>query len=198
MTKYTLPDLDYDYSALEPHISAEIMELHHKKHHNTYVTKLNEALEKYAEAQSKGDMGTMISLQAAIKFNGGGHLNHSIFWKNLSPNGGGAPSGALAKAIDHKFGSFEKMKEILSTQTTLIQGSGWGWLGYVKASNSLCIHTCSNQDPLISLGITPLLGIDVWEHAYYLQYKNVRPDYVKNIWNIINWKDIEARFEAAQ
>ena len=197
---YKLPDLAYDFNALEPVISAEIMQLHYSKHHAGYVTNLNAALEKYYEAESKGDMAAMIGLQQAIRFNGGGHVNHSIFWTNLAPpshGGGGAPSGELSSALIKEFGSIESFIEKFSSQTVAIQGSGWGWLGLNKARGSLTIATCGNQDPLSTQGLVPLLGIDVWEHAYYLQYKNVRADYVKNIWNIVNWKNVEQRFKSA-
>lgn len=196
--KHTLPDLPYDYNALEPHISAEIMQLHHCKHHATYVNNLNVGEEKLAEAQVKSDTATIISLAPAIKFNGGGHINHSIFWTNLSPNGGGEPSGKLAEAIKADFGSFETMRDKLTAASVGVQGSGWGWLGYNKDSGLLQITTCANQDPLqATTGLVPLLGIDVWEHAYYLQYKNVRPDYVKSIFNIVNWPNVAERYKAA-
>ncbi|XP_065342185.1 superoxide dismutase [Mn], mitochondrial [Cloeon dipterum] len=196
--KHTLPDLPYDYNALEPVISAEIMQLHHSKHHATYVTNLNVAEEKLAEAQAKNDVSTIISLAPALRFNGGGHLNHSIFWQNLSPNGGGEPTGALLEAIKRDFGSFENMKNQLSASTVAVQGSGWGWLGYNKQSKRLQIAACPNQDPLeATTGLSPLFGIDVWEHAYYLQYKNVRPDYVKAIFNKANWADVAERFAKA-
>lgn len=196
-TPYKLPDLPYDFSALEPVISAEIMQLHYSKHHNAYVTNLNAALEKYHDAESKGDIAAMIALQQAIKFNGGGHVNHSIFWTNLAPiskGGGEAPKGDLAHALQTEFGSVDTLIEKLSATAVAIQGSGWGWLGFNKASGKLVLASCSNQDPLSTLGFVPLLGIDVWEHAYYLQYKNVRADYVKNIWKIVNWKNIEERY----
>jgi len=179
-------------------ISGEIMELHHKKHHQTYVTNLNASLQKYADAEAKKDISTMIQLQGAIKFNGGGHVNHSIFWTNLAPvkNGGGAPPvGKFAEKIHQQFGGLEKLIEQLSTTTIAIQGSGWGWLGYNKGEDRLVISTMSNQDPLMVHGLVPLLGIDVWEHAYYLQYKNVRADYVKNIWKIVNWQNVAEKFE---
>ena len=203
MTKpapYELPELPYAYDALEPVISKEIMTLHHTKHHKGYVTNLNAALEKYAEAESKRDVAAMIAHQQAIKFNGGGHVNHSIFWTNLAPigkGGGGEPKGELAKAIQENFGSFEKFVEKLIALASGIQGSGWGWLGYDKNNKKLVIASCANQDPLSTLGHVPLLGIDVWEHAYYLQYLNVRADYIKNIWQIINWKNVEERFKKA-
>jgi len=195
--KHSLPDLPYDYNALEPIVSAEIMQLHHGKHHATYVTNLNVAEEKCAEAAAKGDISTVISLAPALKFNGGGHLNHSIFWQNLSPSGGGDPPADLLAAINRDFGSLETLKTQLSAATVAVQGSGWGWLGLDKASKKLKIATCANQDPLeATTGLLPLFGIDVWEHAYYLQYKNVRPDYVKAIWNIVNWQDVAARYQS--
>jgi len=195
---HTLPDLPYDYNSLEPIISAEIMQLHHSKHHATYVNNLNIAEEKLAEAAAKSDVSSVIGLHGVLKFNGGGHLNHSIFWQNLCPGGSGDPSGPLAEAINRDFGSFEAMKEKLSASTVAVQGSGWGWLGYNKGSGKLQIAACPNQDPLeATTGLVPLFGIDVWEHAYYLQYKNVRPDYVKAIYQIANWNDVGERLEAA-
>lgn len=198
--QYQLPPLPYSLDALEPVISAEIMSLHYNKHHNAYVTNLNKALEQYAEAEKKNDVAAMIATQSAIKFNGGGHVNHSIFWTNLAPknNGGGkAPEGPLATAINAEFGSLDKFIEQFSAKAVAIQGSGWGWLGFNKAKGRLEIATCDNQDPLSTKGLIPLLGIDVWEHAYYLQYKNVRADYVKAIWSIINWKNVAERFSNA-
>lgn len=195
--KFTLPELPYDYSALEPVISAEIMQLHHAKHHNAYVTNLNAALEKYAEAESKEDLATMIATQAAIRFNGGGHINHSIFWTNLAPKksgGGEPPQGELAESLTKEFGSLQTFIERFSATTGAIQGSGWGWLGYCKIQKRLIITTCANQDPLSTQSYIPLLGIDVWEHAYYLQYKNVRPDYLKSIWGVVNWANVAERY----
>jgi len=199
-TSYQLPDLPYDFGALVPVISAEIMELHYLKHHKAYVTNLNAALEKYHEAETKNDVSQMISLQAAIRFNGGGHINHSIFWTILAPisnGGGGHPQGDLAQMIASEFGSFDAFKEKLSNAAIGIQGSGWGWLGYNKGLRRLEITTCANQDPLSAQGLIPLLGIDVWEHAYYLQYKNVRADYVKALWQIFNWRQVEDRLVKA-
>jgi len=197
--KHTLPDLPYHYSALEPTISAEIMQIHHSKHHATYVANLNVAEEKLAEAKAKGDVGGVIALGPALRFNGGGHINHSIFWANLSPKGGGEPSGDLGDLIKRDFGSFDNFKRRLRGATVGVQGSGWGWLGYNKVANRLEIATCANQDPLeATTGLVPLFGIDVWEHAYYLQYKNVRPDYVKNIFNIANWTDVAQRLSNAK
>ena len=199
--QYKLPELPYDFSALEPVISGEIMQLHYLKHHQTYVTNLNKALEQYQAAEAKQDLAQMITLQSAIKFNGGGHINHSIFWTNLAAekNGGGTPpTGLLEKALIEEFGSFANFIEKFTSTTVAIQGSGWGWLGYCKANNRVAITTCDNQDPVSMKGYIPLLGIDVWEHAYYLQYKNVRLDYLKAIWKIVNWKNVEERYSKAQ
>lgn len=195
--QYKLPALPYDFAELEPVISAEIMTLHYTKHHQAYVNNLNAALEKYAEAESKQDLQQMVAIQPAIRFNGGGNINHSIFWTNLiaEKKGGGAlEKGKLADAINQEFGSLDAFIADMSAKATAIQGSGWGWLGYNKARKRVEIATCDNQDPLSTKGLIPLLGIDVWEHAYYLQYKNVRADYVKAIWKIINWKNVEQRF----
>jgi len=197
--KHSLPDLKYDFNALEPYISADIMQLHHQKHHNTYVTNLNVAEEKLQEAIAKNDTSAIIALQPALKFNGGGHINHSIFWENLSPNGGGEPTGDLLAAINKDFGSFDAMKKQLVASTVAVQGSGWGWLGYNPGTGRLSVATCANQDPLQAMtGLVPLFGIDVWEHAYYLQYKNVRPDYVSAIFNVANWDDVASRLAAAK
>ena len=201
-TVFTLPDLSYDYGELEPFINAEIMKIHHSKHHAAYVANLNIASAKLDEAQNKGDVSSIISLQQAIKFNGGGHLNHSIFWKNLAPpsKGGGAiQEGELKKMIESQYGSLDALQVAMSAASVGVQGSGWGWLGYDKTSKKLQIATTANQDPLLATtGLIPLIGIDVWEHAYYLQYKNVRPDYVKNIWNVINWADVSERLTEAK
>mmetsp|Transcript_37289 Transcript_37289/g.45070 ORF Transcript_37289/g.45070 Transcript_37289/m.45070 type:complete len:222 (+) Transcript_37289:87-752(+) len=195
----SLPDLPYDYSALAPVISPEIMELHHAKHHAAYVTNYNIAAEKYAEAEHKGDLAAMIALQGAIKFNGGGHVNHSIFWQNLAPVKDCAPpSGELLTAIDAEFGSLEAMTTKFNAAAAGVQGSGWGWLGYNQATGRVQIATTANQDPCSTTGLVPLLGIDVWEHAYYLQYKNVRPDYLKAVWQVVNWDDVAARLAAAK
>ncbi|XP_013179895.1 PREDICTED: superoxide dismutase [Mn], mitochondrial isoform X2 [Papilio xuthus] len=195
--KHTLPELPYEYSALEPVISREIMSLHHSKHHATYINNLNAAEEKLVQAQTKGDIDTVISLAPALKFNGGGHINHTIFWQNLSPKSS-KPSDVLIKAIEKDFGSLENMKNQLAAASVGVQGSGWGWLGYNKQMKKLQIATCQNQDPLqATTGLVPLFGIDVWEHAYYLQYKNVRADYVKAIFDVANWQDISARYENA-
>jgi len=195
--KVALPDLDFDYGELEPYISADIMRIHHSKHHQAYVNGFNAAMEQL-EAH-KADPSKLIALQSALKFNGGGHVNHSIFWKNLAPKTqtSEAPGGLLLKDIENTFGSFESFKSKLSTACAGVQGSGWGWLAYNPSTGRLEITTMANQDPLVITGMIPLLGIDVWEHAYYLQYKNVRPDYLKAIWNVIHWKDVEARYAQA-
>ncbi|KAK6929562.1 Manganese/iron superoxide dismutase, C-terminal [Dillenia turbinata] len=190
---FTLPDLPYDYGALEPAISAEIMKLHHQKHHQTYVTNYNKALEQLDDAINKGDAPAVVKLQSTLKFNGGGHINHSVFWKNLAPSregGGEPPHGSLGWAIDTHFGSWEALIKKMNTEGAALQGSGWVWLGLDKEFKRLVVETTANQDPLVTKGacLVPLIGIDVWEHAYYLQYKNVRPDYLKNIWSVINWK----------
>ncbi|XP_010486715.1 PREDICTED: superoxide dismutase [Mn] 1, mitochondrial-like [Camelina sativa] len=190
---FTLPDLPYDYGALEPAISGEIMQIHHQKHHQTYVTNYNNALEQLDQAVSKGGTSAVVKLQSAIKFNGGGHVNHSIFWKNLAPvkeGGGEPPKGSLGSAIDTHFGSLEGLVKKMSAEGAAVQGSGWVWLGLDKELKKLVVDTTANQDPLVTKGgsLVPLVGIDVWEHAYYLQYKNVRPEYLKNVWKVINWK----------
>ncbi|KAL6762271.1 mitochondrial Mn superoxide dismutase [Haematococcus lacustris] len=194
-----LPDLTYDYGALQPAISGQIMELHHKKHHQAYITNYNAAIEKYAEAEGKGDVAAMIALQGAIKFNGGGHVNHSIFWTNLLPSKDAAPaSGELLQLIEARYKSMDAFKAAFSAAAAGVQGSGWGWLGYNKATGGVEIATTANQDPLSTLGLVPLLGVDVWEHAYYLDYKNVRPDYLKAIWQVVNWKNVAERLAAAK
>jgi Fe-Mn family superoxide dismutase len=158
-------------------------------------------MEKLQEAELKNDVSSIIALQQAIKFNGGGHINHSIFWKNLAPIGSGGgemPEGELSNMIDAQFGSLSNMQATMSAASVGVQGSGWGWLGYDTKNSKLSIATCANQDPLeATTGLVPLLGIDVWEHAYYLQYKNVRPDYLKEIWKVVNWKDVAERLANA-
>ncbi|CAM9167005.1 unnamed protein product [Heterosigma akashiwo] len=198
--KFTLPDLTYDYAELEPFISAEIMELHHSKHHNAYVTNLNLFSEKYEEAKAAGDVAGMIAAGNALKFNGGGHVNHSIFWQNLAPpskGGGEPPQGRLAALIEEQYGGLEGLKAKLGAAAVGVQGSGWAWLGYDPVNGGLRVAACPNQDPLQpTTGLVPLLGIDVWEHAYYLQYKNVRPDYVSGLWNVVDWADVAGRLPA--
>lgn len=199
MSTIILPELPYEYSSLEPFINGQIMEIHHSKHHAAYVTNFNKAQEQYAEAEHKMDLQKMIALQGAIKFNGGGHVNHDIFWTNLCPpKEYQLPSGELLAAIEAKWKTLDNFQTTFSATTAAVQGSGWGWLGYNKASGALEIATLANQDPLSTTGLVPLLGIDVWEHAYYLQYKNVRPDYLKAVWNIVNWKNVESRLAAAK
>ncbi|RKU46912.1 Superoxide dismutase [Mn], mitochondrial [Coniochaeta pulveracea] len=193
---YSLPKLPYAYNALEPSISAQIMELHHSKHHQTYVTNLNKALQSLKAASSAGDIAAEIALQPAIKFNGGGHINHSLFWQNLAPSSSAdakpdaAP--ALMADIDKTWGSYDKFKSAFSTALLGIQGSGWGWL-VKEAQTGLRIVTTKDQDPVVG-GEVPIFGVDMWEHAYYLQYLNGKAAYVDNIWNVINWKVAEQRY----
>lgn len=189
---YTLPDLPYDYDALEPYIDVETMHLHHDKHHNTYVTNLNAAIEKYPELgeQSVEELVTNLNeipedIRTAVRNNGGGHANHSFFWKIMAPNAGGEPTGAIKDAIDQAFGSFEEMKEEFKTAATGRFGSGWAWL--VLNNGKLEITSTANQDNPLTDGKTPIIGLDVWEHAYYLKYKNVRPDYIAAFWDVVNW-----------
>ncbi|KAJ7623371.1 manganese superoxide dismutase [Roridomyces roridus] len=192
----TLPDLPYEYDALEPYISKQIMVLHHTKHHQTYVNALNAAEASYAKAASPK---ARISLQAALKFNGGGHINHSLFWKNLAPSaekggkGGVLSEGPLKDAIVASFGSLDNLKKEFNAATLGIQGSGWGWLGYNVSTKRLEIATTANQDPLLHL--VPLIGVDIWEHAFYLQYLNVKADYLNAIWSVINFDEAQIRLQ---
>ncbi|KAL1957802.1 hypothetical protein VTO42DRAFT_5520 [Malbranchea cinnamomea] len=198
LTKITLPDLPYDYGALEPAISGKIMELHHKKHHQTYVNSYNEAVQKLAEAQEKNDIQSQVALQQLTNFHGGGHVNHSLFWENLAPRksgGGEPPSGQLAKAIDDAYGNFDEFKKKFNAALAGIQGSGWGWLVKDKQTGKISIKTYANQDPVVGQ-FTPLLGIDAWEHAYYLQYENRKAEYFSAVWDVVNWKTVEKRFSA--
>lgn len=172
-------------------------QLHHSKHHQAYVTNYNAAKEQLDEAVAKGDANKIISLQGALRFNGGGHINHSIFWKNLTPEKT-SPSDALQKAIIKDFKSLDNLKAELKVAAVGVQGSGWAWLGLNKKTGNLQVVQCPNQDPLqATTGLVPLFGIDVWEHAYYLQYKNLRPNYVDAIFDIVNWKDVSERFSSA-
>jgi superoxide dismutase, Fe-Mn family len=199
-TSYQLPELPYGFDGLEPVISKEMLEIHYDKHHRAYVTKLNSFLEEYHIAEKKKDTNAMIRLQSKVKFNGGGHINHSIFWSVLAPiskGGGGEPQGKLLDAINDDFESFENFKNKLSEESVNVEGSGWGWLGYNKLTKHLEIITTQNQNLLSMQGMVPLLCIDVWEHAYYLQYKNKRADFVKNIWQIFNWTEIQKKYEKA-
>ena len=198
MADYTLPDLAYDYGALAPAISGEILELHHSKHHAAYVKGANDTLEQLAEAGESASPTATVGLEKTLAFNLSGHVLHSIFWQNLSPDGGDRPDGALAAAIDEHFGSFEAFSKRLSTATTSVQGSGWGVLGYEPLSQRLIIEQLYDHHGNVGLGSTPLLVFDAWEHAYYLQYRNVRPDYVSKLWGLVNWADVARRFEAAK
>ena len=196
---YTLPELDYAYDALEPHISAEIMELHHSKHHAGYVAGANATLKALEEERAgEANADKIRAYTKNLAFNLGGHTNHSIFWKNLSPNGGGEPTGELAEAIKADFGSFEQFKTHFSAVATGLQGSGWAVLGYDHISGHLIIEQLTDQQGNISVNFTPLLMLDMWEHAFYLQYKNVKADYVKAVWNVFNWDDVAERYAAAK
>jgi len=206
---HELPALPYEYNALEPHIDAMTMEIHHSKHHNTYVTKLNGALEKHPELADK-PVEELISkiaalpsdIRTAVRNNGGGHANHAMFWQIMGPNGGGQPSGALGEAIQQTFGDFAKFQEQFKNAALGRFGSGWAWL-IVDGSGKLQITDTPNQDsPLMQdtapTAGTPILGVDVWEHAYYLKYQNKRPDYVDAWWNVVNWDEVAKRFDAAK
>ncbi len=200
---YTLPDLPYAKDALEPHIDARTMEIHHGKHHQAYINKVNAALEgtEYADKCIIEVMKQLNSLpanlQGPVRNNGGGHANHSLFWTIMSPEGGGAPSGELADAINAACGSFDKFKEEFSNAAATQFGSGWAWLS-VKADGTLTVESTPNQDTPLSEGRTPILGLDVWEHAYYLNYQNRRPDYVSAFWNVVNWDEVAKRFAEAK
>jgi Fe-Mn family superoxide dismutase len=198
MSAYTLPELPYDFSALEPHISGKIMELHHDKHHATYVAGANTAVAALAEARDSGNLANVNKLQKDLAFNLGGHVNHSIFWTNLSPNGGDKPTGELASAIDDFFGSFEKFQAHFTAVALGVQGSGWSVLAWDSIGQSLVIQQFFDQQANFAAGTVPLLMLDVWEHAYYLDYLNVRADYVKAFWSIANWADVQERFDRAR
>lgn len=199
---FELPKLNYDYNALEPHIDAKTMEIHHSKHHQAYVTNLNNAIAGTEwEGKSIEELMKNISkISPAVRNNGGGHFNHSLFWTIIKPNGGGNPDGAIATAIDTTFGSYDKMKEEFTKAATTRFGSGWAWL-CVKADKSICICSSPNQDnPTMDISEcpgTPILGLDVWEHAYYLHYQNRRPDYIAAFYNLINWDEVNKRYAAA-
>jgi len=195
---YSLPDLPYDFGALEPHYSAEILELHHDKHHAAYVTGANTTLDKLAEARAAGDYGAVVGLEKTLAFNLSGHILHSIFWQNMSPDGGGKPDGELAAAIDDAFGSFDAFKAHLTQATTTVQGSGWGALKWEPLGQRLYIEQIYDHHGNVGQNSQALLVIDAWEHAYYLQYKNVRADFVNAFWNIVNWADVAARFSKAR
>jgi len=198
MAVYTLPELPYDYAALEPHISGRIMELHHDKHHAAYVTGANTALDKLAEARDSGDLAAVNLHEKNLAFNLGGHVNHSVFWQNLSPDGGGEPTGEIAAAISQDFGSFEAFKKHFAATAAGVQGSGWAILAWDSIGQKLIIVQLYDQQGNIALGLVPLVLLDVWEHAYYLDYQNVRADYVTAWWNIVNWADADARFQRAR
>jgi len=195
---FTLPKLDYAYDALESNIDARTMEIHHTKHHQGYVNKLNDAIKgTNLEGKSIEEiLSNVSSASTAVRNNGGGHYNHSLFWKVMSPDGGGEPEGALKDAINDAFGSFEKFKDEFANAAATRFGSGWAWL--IKTDNGLAITSTPNQDnPLMDIAEvkgTPILGLDVWEHAYYLHYQNRRPDYINAFFNVINWKEVAARF----
>lgn len=192
--KATLPDLPYDYSALEPAISGQIMELHHSKHHQTYVNSYNAATEQLASATNPA---AQIALQPLINFHGGGHINHSLFWENLAPKsagGGEPPSGKLGTAIEQAYGGLEGLKKVMNAKLAGIQGSGWAWLVEDTETGAIQVRTYANQDPVVGQ-FKPLLGIDAWEHAYYLQYQNRKAEYFGAVWDVVNWKAAEKRFE---
>ena len=195
---YTLPDLDYDYSALAPHIAPEIMELHHSKHHAAYVKGINDALEQLAAAREKGDLGAVNKLSKDAAFHLGGHINHSVFWKNMSPEGGDRPDGELAAAIDEFFGGFEGFQKHINAVANGIQGSGWSMLVWDTLGQRMNINQLFDQQGNLPAGQIPLLQLDMWEHAFYLQYKNVKGDYVNAWWNVVNWADVTERFTKAK
>ncbi|MGP0587160.1 superoxide dismutase [Paenibacillus timonensis] len=201
---YELPALPYPANALEPHIDEQTMNIHHDRHHNTYVTNLNAALESAPDLQSKSVEELISNLDAvpenirmAVRNNGGGHANHSLFWKVIGPGGGGAPTGAVASAINSDLGGYDKFKEDFTKAATTRFGSGWAWL-VVGKDGKLAVTSTPNQDNPLSEGLTPILGLDVWEHAYYLKYQNKRPDYIAAFWNIINWDEVNRLYEAAK
>lgn len=198
MSKYTLPDLDYDFAALEPHISGRIMQLHHGKHHAAYVAGANATLDAMAEARDKNDLTWINKLQKDLAFNLGGHVNHSIFWKNLSASGGDKPTGELAAAIDEYFGSYDGFRAHFTANALGIQGSGWSILAWDVLGQRLIIEQLYDQQGNLVAASVPLLMLDMWEHAFYLDYQNVKADYVAAFWNIVSWNDVQARFEAAR
>ncbi len=201
-TKYTLPDLPYDYSALEPHIDAQTMEIHHTKHHQTYVDKLNAAIEGHdLDYENVDDLlrnfnSVPSDIQGPVRNHGGGHSNHSLFWTILGPNGGGEPSGDIASAIENSFGSYKEFQDAFSAAATNQFGSGWAWL--VSDAGKLDVISLPNQDSPLMNGQEPILGLDVWEHAYYLKYQNKRPDYISAWWNAINWDGVNQRLAATR
>jgi len=201
---HQLPPLPYPNNALEPHIDEMTMSIHHDRHHNTYVTNLNNALESAPELQNKSveeliaDLNSVPeAIRTAVRNNGGGHANHTLFWETIGPSGGGAPQGKLAEAIDSELGGFDKFKEDFAKAATTRFGSGWAWLA-VSPEGKLKVYSLPNQDSPLMEGDTPILGLDVWEHAYYLKYQNKRPDYIAAFWNVVNWSEVGKRYEAAQ
>jgi Fe-Mn family superoxide dismutase len=195
---YTLPDLPYDYGALEPHISGEIMRLHHGKHHATYVKGANEALEKLASAREKEDFSTIAQLERNLAFNLSGHVLHSVFWTNLSPAGGGTPEGPTLEQINTDFGSFDRFKTHMVEAASTIQGSGWALASWEPTGQRIIVQQVHDHQGNHGQGTDPLLAIDAWEHAYYLQYKNVKADFFAAVWNVFDWKDVASRLEAAR
>jgi len=198
MATYVLPDMPYDYAALEPAITGEILELHHSKHHAAYVKGANDTLDRLAETREKGDFSGLVGLEKTFAFNLSGHVLHTIFWENLSPEGGDRPDGELAAAIDEHFGSFDAFSKQLSSATATVQGSGWGVLAWEPLSERLVVEQVYDHHGNIGMNTTPLLVFDAWEHAYYLQYRNVRPDYVQKLWSLVNWADVTRRFTEAR
>ncbi|AKU18325.1 superoxide dismutase [Luteipulveratus mongoliensis] len=198
MADYTLPELPYDYGALAPHISGEIMELHHSKHHDTYVKGANTAIEQMAEMRDKEELTKVNLLEKNLAFNLAGHVNHSVFWPNMSPDGGDKPDGELQQAIDDQFGSFDAFRAHFTANALGIQGSGWSILAWDSIGERLLIVQLYDHQGNLPVGLTPLLMLDMWEHAFYLQYRNVKPDYVKAWWNIVNWADVIDRFTRAR
>ncbi len=198
MSKYTLPDLTYDYGSLEPNISGKIMELHHDKHHLAYVNGANTALDLLAEARDKNDLTWVNKLQKDLAFNLAGHVNHTVFWRNLSPEGGDKPVGELAAAIDEFFGSYDGFRAHFTASALGIQGSGWSILAWDVLGEKLIIEQLYDHQGNLAPASIPLLMLDMWEHAFYLDYQNVKGEYVKAFWNIVSWPDVNARFEAAR
>jgi len=198
MADYTLPDLPYDYSALEPSISGTIMELHHDKHHQAYVTGANTAVAQLAEARDSDNLAVINKLEKDLAFNLAGHVNHSVFWTNMSPDGGDKPTGELASAIDEFFGSFDKFRAQFAAAALGIQGSGWSILAWDSLGQRLIIEQLYDHQNNLATASVPLLMLDMWEHAFYLDYRNVKADYVKAFWNIVNWENVARRFVAAR
>jgi superoxide dismutase, Fe-Mn family len=198
MKPYELPELDYDYGALEPHYAARVLELHHDKHHKAYVDGVNGTLDKLAAARAAEDHSAIVGLEKTLAFNLSGHVLHTMFWKNLSPDAKTRPDGEMSAAIDEFFGSFDAFKQQLSQAASTVQGSGWGALTWEPLGERLFIEQIYDHQGNVGQGGVPLLVIDAWEHAYYLQYENRRADYVKAIWNVIDWTDVSARFARAQ